>query len=312
VRLTQDDPGYPKRLAILGDMRAPLELSAPLGEPERVVAIVGSRHPEPHARAFVRGLARALARAGVTIVSGGATGIDRAAHDGALDGGGATWVVSPSGRRAPYPPGHADFFATIATSPPSAMLWPFEDDTPFHAERARARNRILVALADAVVVVQARLPSGSLNAARWARSLGKPLWIVPAAPWMGGHVGSMRELRDGKARALWDVHELFASLGLPPPARRDLSEETVELPRPGKATPLEEAQEPLFRPLGGRLDLNEIAVLSCLSMCPAHVDAIVDRTALRVGAVRSALLTLTMKNVVVEGPDGFFRRQMEG
>lgn len=312
MRLTKDDPGYPTRLAILGDLRAPLEVSAPLGEPERVVAIVGSRRPERQACAFAQGLARALARAGVTIVSGGATGIDRAAHDGALEVGGATWVVSPSGPGAPYPREHAQLFATIAASPPSAMIWPFDDAAPFVAERARSRNRILVALADAVIVVQARLQSGSLNAVRWARSLDKPLWIVPAAPWMGAHIGSLLQLRDAKARALWDVHDLFASLGLPPPEPGALSGETVELPRRGKETAPPERQEPLFPVPGGQMEPGELAVFCGLSGTPTHVDTLIDRTGLRIGAVRSALLTLTMKNVVVEGPEGFFRRHVRG
>ena len=131
---------------------------------------------------YTRKLAGELARTGAVIVSGGAVGIDGAAHQGALDAGGRTWVVAPTGHELCFPPEHQGLFDEIARGP-GAMIWPFAPRAAPHRPAFLARNRVLVALADAVVVVQAGPRSGALHAASWARKLGKPLWVVPVAPW---------------------------------------------------------------------------------------------------------------------------------
>ena len=98
------------------------------------------------------------------------------------------------------------------------MIWPFAPDYR-HRSAFLARNRVLVALADAVVVVQAGFPSGALRAASVARTLGRPLWVVPAPPWLEGFHGSRMLLDRGGARPLLFVDAFLASLGVAPPAR---------------------------------------------------------------------------------------------
>jgi len=134
------------------------------------------------------------------------------------------------------------------------MLWPFNpgDRGAFHA-----RNRVLVALADAVVVVQAGLPSGALHAASCARRLGKPLWVVPAAPWMGNFAGSLKLLEDG-ARALTSTDPLLSSLGLSPSTNWAPRARGVDMELQGYA-----------------LSPSEYRVLRSISDVPRHVDAIV-------------------------------------
>lgn len=310
MQLTWKDSEYPEALRSLPD-RPPLSLSGPLVSYGPVVAIVGSRQPSEDARAYARALARDLATAGATIVSGGALGIDAAAHEGALEAGGITWVVCGTGRNHVYPPQHRDFFERIAQSELSRMIWPFTDDVMNDSTTFRARNKVLVALSRAVVVVQARFASGSRNAARWARSLGRPLWVVPVAPWQpdaADFAGSMAELDRG-ALPLSNGLELFLSLGLLPPSSRAAGA------RPQIALPKKKVRPrrgPVPTPSKEGWSKHENVVFSSLSDDPAHVDRITRETGLGASVVATALLTLSLKNVVVEGPGGFFRRHNAG
>lgn len=259
---------------------------------------------------FAGDLARALARAGVTIVSGGARGIDRAAHRGAMEVGGATWVVCGTGRARVFPPEHEDLYEEVSASTSCRMIWPFADDVDASAQTFRTRNGVLVALADAVVVIQAKFQSGSRNAASWARHLGRPLWVVPGlpfSPYVERFGGSMAELRAG-ARVLGSTAELFEALGLDM-GSSSRPRATKEPIRKKMTTPPKAAPKPLSEE-GWSCD--EKLVFSKLCLSQTHIDEIVHASGLSVGAAMTALLTLSMKDVVVEGPDGFFRRRTTG
>lgn len=307
MRLTPDDPAYPVRLRNLRS-RPTVTLSGPLDHRGHAVAIVGSRSPTPEAVAFTRELASKLAAAGVVVVSGGAVGIDTAAHEAALASG-ITWCVAPNGRGHPFPPESAELFETIAASDRSRMIWPFSDGQEKTQETPKQRNEILVALAKVVVVVQAHLKSGSRNAAAHARRLGRPLFVVPAAPWMPAFSGSLYELSHprGGARPLCHASQLFRFLGLAWPGPHG------EWPIPPKQQPslpnLEPPEPPETTPPAGPLTPEENAVFSALSATAQHTDELVARTGLPTSATITALLTLSLKDVVVEGPDGFFRRR---
>jgi DNA processing protein len=280
VHLTPLDARYPSRLRGLLDAPASLSTCGGSLEAGRVVAIVGSREATGEATSFARDLAAQLAQLGVVVVSGGALGIDAAAHRGALEAGGRTWAVAGTGHHHVFPEEHADLFRQIAGGP-GAMVWPFAPDYR-HRSAFLARNRVLVALADSVVVVQAGFPSGALRAAAVARTLRKPLWVVPAPPWLDAFRGS-RMLLDRGARPLLFVEGFLASLGLAHGAR---------------------PSEPI-RPL----EPSEAAALQGISTVPLHLDEIAARARLPAHSAAAALLTLTLENVVVEGPPGFFRRR---
>ena len=146
------------------------------------VAIVGARNCSPEASRFAYEVAGAVARSGAVVISGGAVGIDAAAHRGALAAGGRTWAVCATGRGACFPKEHAALFDEIARGP-SAMIWPFVDGTSALPNNFIFRNGILVALADAVVIVEAGIPSGTYSAASLARKQGRPVWAVAGPPW---------------------------------------------------------------------------------------------------------------------------------
>jgi len=145
---------------------------------ERSVAIVGSRAARVESVGLAYELAKAWAARGDLIVSGGAIGVDAAAHRGALEGNGTTWAVLGSGVDVPYPSRHASLYDQIVAQG-GAILSPFELGAPPIAHHFVQRNRVIAALADAVVVVAAETGSGSLHTARFAMDLGRRVLAVP-------------------------------------------------------------------------------------------------------------------------------------
>jgi DNA processing protein len=257
VHLTPLDPRYPGRLRSLHEPPASITVRGGAIEASRAVAVVGSRDALPDALTFARDLAGALARAGVAVVSGGAEGVDCAAHEGALHAGGRTWAFAPAYQ------GRSGFLL---------------------------RNRVLIALSDAVVVVQAGFPSGALQAASWAKKLQKPLWVVPAAPWMNGFAGS-RQLLDEGARPLVSSAALLRALGIADSSSpASASNTSVALPEAARSE-------------------AATAIFAALSPSPSHADAIAARARLSAQVTTATLLTLALEDVVVEGPLGFFRRR---
>jgi DNA processing protein len=317
VDLTPLDPRYPSRLRELRKPSPPpISVSGGSLEASCTVAIVGSREATPGAARFAHSFAKSLASQGV--------GIDAAAHRGALEAGGRTWVVAGTGHRRCFPPENAALFDTIAEGP-SAMIWPFGPDTGAKAANFTTRNGYLVGLSDAVIVVQAGQPSGAMNAATQAKNQGKPLWVVPAAPWLPWlrrFAGSALLLSQG-ARPLVSLRGFLASLGLgvgtavssegssgsdaaleggigsdPGGGNRHASHLAAEAP----------PEPPAPRPLPPLSD-QESAALRATGPVPRHTDAISQDAGLTPQATAAALLTLALENVLVEGPPGFFRRQ---
>lgn len=288
VRKTPADASYP---AALRQLASPPDLTTSRDLPVGItaIAIVGTREPAPEARELAYELGRSIAAAGAVVVSGGAVGIDRAAHEGALAADGVTLAVVGTGKDHVFPAEHADLYERIAASR-GAMVWPFPDDRGPRTSGFLRRNGVLVALSSAVVVIQAGKRSGALNAASWARRLGRTLWVVPQAPWAAaGFEGSLGELGRG-ARPFTSVPRFMRAEGI--------GEGRAQL-----SLPLGAAKPP---PVG--LSSAEIAVLSALGPRPRHLDDLEALSGLPLTELQTALLTLTLENVVEEGPLGFFSR----
>jgi DNA processing protein len=178
-------------------------------------AIVGGRRASALRRATARSLATGLASAGVCVVSGGAIGIDAAAHSGALDGGGHTVVVLGCGPDVPYPRRNVELFRRVREGG-GTMLTEHPPGARPLAAHFLPRNRLIAALSGAVVVVEAALGSGSLSTARAAGSRGTgQVLAVPGAPWDRGAAGCNDLIRDGATlvRGLDDVLEALAVTG---------------------------------------------------------------------------------------------------
>jgi DNA processing protein len=275
------DPDYPPRLLLLRTppervwVEGPLELDA-----RKRVAIVGTRDPSEAAKAFTRDLARQAAAAGAVVLSGGALGIDREAHDGALDAG-RTWVLAPGGVDVDAPTENADLFARVRRQH-GTILSCFAPGTKPGLWRFHVRNAMIAALADVLVVVQAGIRSGSLNAANAAKRLGRPIWTSVGPFWDKRFEGTNLLLDQG-AHQLTSVDAFLKAV--------DLTPGNPVIPK---------------QPRG--FTLNEGAVFRALAEGPLHLDSVVGRTGLGAPAVATALLTLALEDVVVEGPSGYFRR----
>jgi DNA processing protein len=279
--LTLADPDYPVRLQALETPPPVISVAGSLAPAHVVVAIVGTRKPSRSAGEFAYDLARKVVAGGGVVVSGGAVGIDAAAHEGALSATGQTWVVAGTGFGVLYPKQHGPLFERVVEGG-GAMLWPFAPGTQGHPSRFLQRNAVLAALCDTLVVVQARIPSGALNAASWARRLHRGRWVVCPAPWdSSGFEGCELEAGNG-AQVLTSTERFLKEVGL------------------GSAQPRQLPTAPRNH--------DESRVLAAASMTPAHIDELAGRCGLAYPEVMTALLTLALENVLVEGPEGFYRR----
>lgn len=183
-----------------------------LPPPGPSVAVVGSRQPSLRGRARARAWARELTEAGLHVISGLARGIDGAAHEGALEAG-ATWGVMGSGLDHPYPPEHQGLMDRMVAAG-GGILTPFPPSARPQKWHFPRRNLLLAAWTQGVLVVEARIRSGSLVTARLALDLGRELWVVPGAPEDPAAEGPNELLRQCAARPCRSSADLLEDLGL--------------------------------------------------------------------------------------------------
>jgi DNA processing protein len=209
----RDDAGYPLDLREVYDPPPVLYVRGTLRADEgpASVAIVGSRAATPHGKALARSMARDLAAAGATIVSGLARGIDAAAHRGALDSGGRTVAVLGSGLDRVYPPENAALAAAIAEK--GAVVSEFPLGTVPYPGHFPRRNRIIAGWSKAVVVVEAAQKSGALVTARVALEEGRDVLAVPGHPSQAASAGCNQLIRDG-APLVRDAQDVAREMGL--------------------------------------------------------------------------------------------------
>lgn len=276
------DPDYPPGLMMV-DEPPVLRVRGPLVLGNRV-AIVGTRRASEAAKRFAAKLAEELSQAGITIWSGGAVGIDAAAHEGGLRGRGGTVVVMPSGLDRPSPKLNRDLFDRVLAEG-STIISGFEDkETPELGSFFR-RNSLLAACVPALVVVQCGYKSGARNAAGAARNFSRKVGVVPNSPWEDNGAGWRVEVEQG-ASLVFDSRDVFAMLGLSPPtpARRQAS---------------------LFPedPFAGLPDL-ERRIAAAVGGGARHVDAVCDALSEPASEVTRALLALVLRGTVIDGQTG--------
>ena len=297
------------RLAVLGSS-APSRFFVQGSVPEsgNVVAIVGSRRASREGCAFAHRLAGDLASAGWVVISGGAVGIDAAAHTGAMDAGGKTLAILGSGLSRLYPPEHASLFERISNH--GALVTEYEDLAPPRRFHFLARNRLLAALADAVVIVQAPFRSGALSTAAHARKLGRRLFAVPASPLDPLGEGCNALLERGasictSARHVLSVAADRASEGLGGgPQTTDFSHvfDKPPLPKPRRSVPPPVVTLPD--------DPDAARVFGALGQRPVHVDALVEETGLTAAAVQRSLVLLLLSGCCEEPISGHWVRSL--
>jgi DNA processing protein len=174
------------------------------------IAIVGTRTATPAGLADARDIGAFCARAGCTVVSGLALGIDGAAHEGALDGGGLTVGVVATGLDVVYPPQHVRLFARVREQ--GLIVTENAAGTSPLPWRFPIRNRLIAALADVVVVVEATTSGGALSTASYARDFGREVYAVPGSRRNPAAAGCNALIRDG-AHSLIEPSDLLFAIG---------------------------------------------------------------------------------------------------
>jgi DNA processing protein len=246
------------------------------------VAVVGGRRASPLRRAAARTLGSGLARAGWCVVSGGAVGVDAAAHAGALDAGGRTVVVLGCGLDVPYPRANTGLFAQVRAAGGTLV----SEHPPGSRPRAASflpRNRLIAALSAAVVVIEAAEDSGSLSTARAAGSRGAGrVLVLPGAPWDPGAAGCNQLIRDGATlvRSLTDIlEELGAAIVGAGDAHADPRSDLETPPNPsGSLAALQALDAPARAVLAALLDGQVLApgrLAAASGLRPGDLDAAV-------------------------------------
>lgn len=280
------------------------------------VAVVGTRHPTNDAIEYTHSLVSELAAAGLAIWSGGAIGIDAAAHRAAMRAGVPTVVVAPAGWSHPYPPENASLFEEIVVRG-GAYLSIVDDECPAKRHQFFARNALLISMVDAVVVIQAGFRSGARNAAKFARMLGRALFVAPSSPWITQGLGCNLELGLG-ARILGSASEVVraakcAGPGDPmqpvqpvqpmlvgvasSPSEGSARGRPAGADRVSKRSPVGKASSPAVDH-EVQLEPELRLLLDALRDGAVHVDALCDRTGIPLPVVQSDLLRLTLLGLI--------------
>jgi DNA processing protein len=270
--------GYPPLLAELHDPPSRLHLrGGPLELLARpAVAIVGARSCSPYGAQVARGLAQSLAAAGLVIVSGLARGVDAEGHRGALAVGGLTVAVLGCGIDRDYPRVHAELASRIAES--GLVISEYPPGIEPSPWRFPARNRIIAALAQATVVVEARERSGALITADFALELGREVFAVPGEITSALSAGTNDLLRQG-ATPLLSADDVLTALGI----------------------------EPIPEALPDGLSPESLALLERLTDGPRTLDELVRATEGDPAGLAAALTELELAGLIAAA-DGVYRR----
>lgn len=292
--LTPPDDAYPPLLREIYDPPLVLYVKGALSEKDRnAVALVGSRQTTFYGSEVARRLAYQLAYVGVTVVSGGARGIDTAAHQGALSARGRTIAVLGTGIDLVFPPENRPLFERITDQ--GAVITQFPFGRPADKQSFPIRNRIVAGLCLGTVVVEANLTSGALITSNFATEYGRQVFAVP------GRIDSPRSK---------GCHELIKQgAKLCEGAEDILSEFEYLFPMPNR--PPSAAARGVLPALA--LTEQEQVVLTLLRADqPTGIDEIIQRSGLPSSAVAVGLLSLELKRIVRQLPGKLFLVNRQG
>lgn len=288
---------YPARLRRLADAAPVLGVR---GDPRTLgracVALVGARAATAYGREMAARLASGLAASGVVVVSGLARGIDAVAHESALAAGGESIAIQACGLDRVYPAHHRALAARIASQ--GAIVSELPPGMPPRPAHFPLRNRLISGLSRAVVVVEARVRSGSLVTARHGLDQGIEVLAVPGPVTAATSEGTNQLLREGAAPAL-DVEDVLRAAGLPVAAEGACSAPSAagEAARPAPSAAGEAARPAPRAPA-------DVPLVEALRDAPCTRDALLRRLGWDAGRLAAALLELELAGRVVEDRDG--------
>ena len=272
------DNRYPKPLLEIHNPPSILYVKGELKEADTLaIAIVGSRHATQYGKRIAERLARGLASAGYTIISGLARGIDSAAHRGALAAGGRTIAVLGSGLMNIYPAEHSDLASEISKN--GAVI---AEAPPHHPPKSGSfpqRNRIVTGLCLGTIVVEAAQRSGALISARLAMEQGREVFAVPGPVDSRMSQGTHQLIRDG-ATLVQSVDDVLAELG---PLQNPISTDSGDK---------------VHHPAELKLNDLETKILNAIEVQPTAIDSIAEACDLSMQNVLSTISVLEIRRLI--------------
>ena len=289
--VTLGDAAYPSSLLNIADPPLMLYMMGTLAMPSAeaaagpCIAIVGSRNPTPQGEINARQFAQSFGASGMCVVSGLAMGVDGAAHDGALLGGGTTIAVVGTGLDRVYPKKHLELAHRIAAQ--GMIISEFPLGTPPISSNFPKRNRIISGLSQGTLVIEAALKSGSLITARMATEQGKEVFAIPGSIHSPQSRGCHWLIKQG-AKLVENAEDVLEELHLP--VLRQLEGDTDEDDEASEALPADKS------------------FMSALGFDVVSLDALQARTGLPTPELQAKLLELEMDGHLTRLPGGLFQR----
>ena len=321
--LTMQDADYPVRLRNIYEPPCLLYVKGtlPLIDEEAAVAMVGTRRATPYGLETAEELSYAMAKQGALIVSGGAYGIDSAAHRGALRAGGKTVALLGCGLDVVYPAGNERLYRDVEAA--GALMTEYPPGTPAIGAHFPVRNRIISGLCLATVVVEApEGRSGALITARTALEQGRDVFAVPGPIKAPMSRGCNRLIADGAAALLADTSDVLWAYEARYPHKLHCGR--VEMPNtalgapqaePAAAEPAEEepAKLPPLDVRAGHTSLtdDQVRIVKQLKAGPLQVDDLIEAVNLPARRVLSALTVLEIEGHVVQSGGKHFTLNAE-
>lgn len=284
--VTVRDAHYPANLRPLPDAPPVLFVRGTLiPEDKFSVAIVGSRRATSYGLGLARQFARELARHGLTIVSGGASGVDTEAHRGALEGGGRTLAFLGCGVDIAYPSANRQLFREIADGR-GAVLSEFGMGTRPEPWHFPARNRLISGTSLGVLVIESPADSGSLITAREAGDQGRDVFAIPGPIGLGHNAGCHKLIQDG-AKLVESVDDMLSELGV-------LTMASPDAASPAKPIP--------------NLPPEQRRILDMLTLHPRQTEGMIVESGLTAPQVSGILTLLELRGLAKRVPGNAFVR----
>ena len=278
---TWEDENYP---LLLSETSNPPAVLFYKGQPpvwEKTIAVVGMRKATPYGTETASRISRDLAKAGVTVVSGGARGIDSASHEGALAGQTPTVVVLACGLDKVYPPENKNLFQEVICTG-GTLISEYPPGTPPLGRQFPARNRIIAGMSRGILVVEAAERSGALITSDFALEEGRDVFAVPGNIWLPSSKGTNQLIRNG-AFCCTSAKDILSEYNW-------LSEETTAKEATYQELTLEEEVVYRFCCIGDEVTTEEILVQSGMA----------------VAKISTLLLQLQLKGYIKETGPGRF------
>ncbi len=277
--LTIEEAEFPKRLLQLSDCPYAIFYKGNIpSEQERTAAIVGARMCSSYGKAAGLALGEALAAQGISIVSGMAYGIDSFGHWGAVKGGGRTYAVLGCGVDVCYPKGGWELYEKIQSC--GGLLSEYLPGTKPVPGQFPARNRLISALSDIVILVEAKQKSGSLITADFALEQGKDIYAVPGRMDDALSMGCNELIRQG-AGIITNIEGFLLELGF--------GKDEIKQKKEKEREKIEKA-----------LEKDELMVYSCFSLAPKNMEELVKMTKMPVQKLANILISLQAKGLIEE------------